>query len=78
MAEPLKALADKVWMDKRLKPTSPSSYGDYLFRDLRIDRESLAGYYNSTKLNEVDMAYQSRKIRWLTSFLNKLFRADHE
>ena len=38
MAEPLKALADKAWMDKRFKPTSSSSYGDYLFNDLRIDQ----------------------------------------
>ena len=78
MAEPLKALADKAWMDKRFKPTSSSSYGDYLFNDLRIDREMLGSYYNTEKLIDLDLAYQTRKISWLISFLNMQFREDNE
>lgn len=73
IAEPLKALADKVWTDKRFKPTSPVSYGDYLFGDLRIDEDILAGLITQEILSAIDRAYATRKISWLTEYMMKRF-----
>jgi hypothetical protein len=73
ITEPLKTLADKIWTDKRFKPTSISSYDSYLYDDLRIDRSALKEYYNIEKLNEVKAAYKSRKINWLLDNLIKTF-----
>lgn len=73
ISEPLKALADKVWLDKRFKPTSPSSYAEYLFEDLRIDETVLEGMINIDNLNKLEEAYSARKITWLVRFLSKEF-----
>ncbi len=73
ITEPLKTLADKIWTDKRFKPTSISSYNSYLYDDLRIDRSALKEYYNIEKLNEIKAAYKSRKINWFVDNLNKAF-----
>lgn len=69
LAEPLKALADKVWCDKRFKPTSPTSYDEYLFEDLRIDKDILFQYVNINYLKVLNDTFSSRKISWLTKFL---------
>lgn len=73
MAEPLKALADKVWSDKRFKPTSTASYHEYLFDDLRIDEDVLSRYINLVFMQELDQVYASRKITWLINFLKKQY-----
>ncbi|MBU2444169.1 MAG: hypothetical protein KJ666_01165 [Bacteroidetes bacterium] len=73
-ANPLKALADKIWLDKRFKPISPSSYAEYLFDDLRIDEKILEEYLNAVKLDELEKVYSSRKISWFIAFLKKEFR----
>jgi len=73
MSEPIKALADKVWTDKRFVPTSRSSYANYLFQDLRIDESVLEGYLTLEKIDEVAGAYQKRKINWLFDFIKKDF-----
>lgn len=71
ITEPLKTLADKVWSDKRFRPTSASSYNSYLYDDLRIERTVLKEYFNIEKLNEIKTTYKSRKIDWLIEFLIK-------
>ena len=73
ITEPIKALADKVWTDKRFKPTSPASYADYLFEDLRIDEATLAGYYNKLNMNNLRQAYSTRKVTWMVDFLQKRY-----
>jgi hypothetical protein len=73
MAEPLKALADKVWTDNRFKPTSPGSYADYLFGDLRIEEDTLAALVKQDKIMVIEKTYATRKILWLMEFLLKQF-----
>ena len=75
-ANPLKALADKIYLDKRFKPTSPSSYAGYLFEDLRIDEQILMEYLNKEKIEELDKIYSSRKITWFTRFIKKEFKIE--
>jgi hypothetical protein len=72
ITEPLKTLADKVWTDKRFRPTSVSSYDSYLYDDLRIDRTALRGYFNIEQKKK-KAAYKSRKIDWLAEALIKAF-----
>lgn len=69
IAEPLKALADKVWFDKRFKPTSSASYASYLFDDLRVEENALFQFINVDFINEIIRIYSSRKITWLMFFL---------
>lgn len=74
IASPIKALADKVWLDKRFKPTSPRSYEEYLFDDLRIDRDILGNYLEIDFLNDLVKAYEARKITWFIQYLKKEFK----
>lgn len=74
MAEPLKALADKVWADKRFKPTSPASFQEYLFDDLRIDENTLSKFIILDDLKALEIIYASRKISWLVKYLNKKYK----
>lgn len=73
ITEPIKALADKVWTDKRFQPTSPASYADYLFEDLRVDEAILAGYYKKYEINNLVSAYSTRKVSWMVEFLQKRY-----
>ena len=73
ITEPIKALADKVWTDKRFQPTSPASYADYLFEDLRIDEDTLVGYFNKFNINNLVQAYSTRKVTWMVEFLQKRY-----
>jgi len=73
MAEPLKALADKVWTDSRFKPTSTASFTDYLFADLRIDEDTLAKLIVSDRIEAIEHAYATRKVRWLMEYLQKKY-----
>lgn len=76
MAGTLKALADKVWADKRFRPTSPVSFEDYLFSDLRIDEEALARQISYDTMQFLAEAYSSRKIFWLMEYLQKNFKSE--
>lgn len=72
-ANPLKALADKIWLDKRLQPTSPKSYEAYLYDDLRIDPDILKSYFNKNFIEELNAVYSARKITWFAEFLEREF-----
>lgn len=74
MAEPLKALADKVWTDKRFKPTSTASYSDYIFKDLRIDEIALDALIKQDRMIVIEKAYATRKVLWLMEYLTKRFK----
>jgi hypothetical protein len=74
LAEPLKALADKVWTDKRFRPTSPASYPDYILRDLRIEEDALAALIKKDRMVVIEKAYATRKILWLMEYLTKRFK----
>lgn len=66
-----KALADKVWTDKRFSGTRRSDFGPYLEEDLRIDFAQLASL-DQSRFERIQRAYESRKIRGLFRFLNSL------
>ncbi len=73
IASPEKALADKVWSDKRFPGTAVSDFRTYLEEDLRIDRESIS------RLSRADMkaicsAFDSRKIWNLASYLERIWK----
>jgi len=74
LAEPLKALADKVWTDKRFKPTSAASYSDYIFKDLRIDENALEVLLKPDRMIVTEKAYATRKVLWLMEYLTKHFK----
>jgi hypothetical protein len=69
MAEPLKALADKVWCDPRCRPGKSSYFKDYLFYDLRMDELQLKSFISETSVYKITNAYQSQKINYLFDFL---------
>ena len=66
-----KALADKVWTDKRFIGRRVSHYHTYLSDDLRIDRDALRGLDRSL-LQVIATAYDSVKIDNLLRYLNRL------
>ncbi|MCK5035641.1 MAG: hypothetical protein KAS73_07105 [Candidatus Sabulitectum sp.] len=73
IASPEKALADKVWSDKRFPGSAVSDFHIYLEEDLRIDRQSLS------RLSRADMkticnAFDSRKIWNLASYLERIWK----
>ncbi len=69
--QPIKALADKVWTDKRFKPSSPASFADYFFQDLRVDEAVLLSFIDESVLMETEQHLSSRKIKWMLEFLAK-------
>ncbi len=71
MASPAKALADKVWTDKRFAGARTSDFESYLFEDLRIDREQLATM-RCRDLMEAAGACGSPKIRRLARFIARV------
>jgi hypothetical protein len=73
MTEPLKALADKVWTDKRFQPVSAQSFRDYLFSDLRVDESLLEGFIRESDCQSLEKVYNSRKISFMLRFLEKHF-----
>lgn len=64
MASPEKALVDKVWTDKRFRPSGLKDFDHYLFEDLRLD-EAQADTLNPELLNEICSFFTSRKIAML-------------
>ncbi len=77
IASPEKALVDKVWCDKRLKPGRRTDLAAYLFEDLRIDEERLASL-DRGHLASLATAFASRKIDRLVSFIARQTGAPHE
>ncbi len=76
VASPEKALADKVWTDKRFSGLHVSDYDAYLSDDLRIDREALSRLDHS-RLQVIATAYDSAKINNLVRYLKRLEEAPH-
>lgn len=68
IATPEKALIDKVWLDKRFKGRSKSSYRDYLTDDLRIDYNHLSEI-NPDRFKEISTAIKCKKIDALYAYL---------
>ncbi|MBU0719110.1 MAG: hypothetical protein KJ749_12740, partial [Planctomycetes bacterium] len=76
MASPEKALADKVWKDKRFSGRRGSDYETYLLDDLRIDPDGLRAL-DLVRLRGVARAYASPKIDNLLQFLDRLEDSQH-
>lgn len=70
MATPEKALVDKVWTDRRFSPLRLEDFRGYLFEDLRLDEERLAGL-NADRLDAIVQAFDSRKINMLARYLSR-------
>jgi hypothetical protein len=71
LASPEKAIADKVWDDKRFAGSSMGAYEDYLAHDLRIDMDRLR-LLDEQRLEAVRAAYDSRKIDRLIRYVQAL------
>lgn len=76
VASPEKALADKVWTDKRFSGLRLSDYDAYLSDDLRIDREALSRF-DYSRLQVIAIAYDSAKINNLVRYLKRLEETPH-
>ena len=76
LASPEKALADKVWTDKRFAGQRVSDYEAYLSDDLRISREAL-GDLDVLHLDAIALAYNSGKIFNLLRYLKRLKDSSH-
>ena len=76
IASPEKALADKVWADKRFDGIRLSAYGPYLLGDLRLDPARLAVLDNDC-LDAIARAYDSRKLDRLMRCLQTLREQSH-
>lgn len=68
IASPEKALADKVWVDKRFHGTSLLDYGTFLQEDLRMDISRLASL-RTERFEAIARCYESRKIRSLVRYI---------
>jgi hypothetical protein len=73
IATPEKALADRVWADKRFSGQRLTDFGPYLFEDLRIDEQALS-LLSVPRLEEVGEAYGSLKIDRLVRYMKRLRR----
>ncbi len=71
-----KALADKVWTDKRFSGTRRSDFLPYLEEDLRIDLARLTALDRS-RFPKIQQAYGSKKIGNLFRCLGSLGEASH-
>lgn len=76
IASPEKALADKVWADKRFDGIRLGAYGPYLLDDLRLDPAQLA-VLDSERLEAIARAYDSRKLHRLMRYLQTLREQSH-
>jgi len=68
IATPAKALADKVWTDRRFTPRTAEEFRAYLEDDLRIARNVVSGI-DRTLLEVIAAQYGSRKVRLLRDYL---------
>ncbi|MFH1313703.1 MAG: hypothetical protein ABIJ00_10835 [Candidatus Eisenbacteria bacterium] len=71
IATPEKALADKVWTDKRFKGARMVDFRSYLLDDLRIDEKDLS-LLSTDRLETVKRAYRSAKIDRLVCYVGRL------
>ena len=72
-----KALADKVWTDKRFEGIRLSDYGPYLTDDLRMDPAQLVAL-DIARLADIARAYNSRKISLLLRHIRARREGHHE
>lgn len=73
LADPLKSLADKICADRSFNPGLLSSFSSYLFDDLRIDENDLAGYCDFHSLNALAEIYATRKIDRMVKFFSQKY-----
>jgi predicted transcriptional regulator of viral defense system len=73
IATPEKALADKVWTDKRFSGSNTGELASYLLDDLRIDEKDLS-LLSTSRLEVVRRAYRSSKIDRLVRYVERLGR----
>jgi hypothetical protein len=71
LASPEKALADKLWDDKRFSGSTRAEYEAYLASDLRVDLDR-ARHLDKDRLETIRAAYNSRKIDRLVQHLDVL------
>ena len=71
LASPEKALADKVWDDKRFSGATLAEYDAYFADDLRVDGDRLR-HLDENRLETVRAAYKSRKIDRLAQYIHTL------
>ena len=71
IASPEKALADKLWTDKRFAGNQMRDFGPYLFDDLRLAPEGLRAL-DAERLAAIGQAYSSPKISNLLRFLQNV------
>ncbi|MBA7637333.1 hypothetical protein ES703_44976 [subsurface metagenome] len=77
IAEPDKALADKIVSDRGIEIKTQKTMYRYLVHDLRIDSGILSGM-NPERLAEFAMRYRSQKLRKLSSLVLNLRRNKQE
>jgi len=68
IASPAKALADKIWTDRRFTPRRVEDFRAYLHDDLRIAPDALRGI-DRALLAAIAEQYGSRKVRLLRDYL---------
>lgn len=68
IATPAKALADKIWTDRRFTPRKPQDFRTYLRDDLRLNPEPLKTL-DRAQLEAIVEQYGSRKVRLLRDYL---------
>ena len=71
MATPEKALIDKIQLDRSVTLRSQSAMREYLFRDLRIDSESLPKM-DFPRLSFLGKKIRSKKVALLLLFVKQL------
>jgi len=76
IATPEKALADKVWTDKRFSGQRLADYEPYLFEDLRLDRD-LALTLDDQRWQDIAAVFDSIKIHNLVRYLKSLRDKPH-
>ena len=70
IASPEKALADKVWTDRRFTPRKAGDFDAYLRDDLRVATEALS-QVDLSLVDDITRHYGSRKIRLLREYLSQ-------
>lgn len=77
IATPEKALVDKIFIDPGSDIRTIKGFEVYLFDDLRIDQDLLAGFDITSAIEFVNR-YKSSKLQILCNFLRKIQRRESE